>query len=56
MRRRPVAQFALGFRQRDVETRFAGLCAFQQELQRYGGLAGAGRAFDEKEVTAGKSA
>jgi hypothetical protein len=51
-----VAQFALGFRQGDVETLFARARAFEQKLQRYRGLAGPRRALKEKQVAAGKSA
>jgi hypothetical protein len=50
-----VAQFALGFRQRDVEAFFAGARAFEQELQRDGGLAGPRCPFYQEQVTAGKS-
>ena len=53
---RAVAQLALGLRQGDVEALFARLGAFEQELQRYGGLAGAGRAFHQKDVATRKSA
>ena len=56
MRGGAVAQFALGFGQRDVKAFFAGLRAFEQELQRNGGLAGAGRAFEQEQMPARKSA
>jgi hypothetical protein len=56
MRRGAGAQFTLGFRQRDVEAFFAGARAFEQELQRHGGLAGTRRALYQEQVTAGKSA
>ena len=56
MRRGAVAQFPLGFGQRDVKCLLAVSDAFHQELKRDRGFAGARRAFDEKKVTAGKSA
>ncbi len=55
MRARAVAQFALGLRQGDVEAFLAGLGAFEQELQRHRGFAGAGGAFGEKDMAARKS-
>ena len=56
MRGGTVAQLALRFRQRDVEAFFTGTRAFEQELQRNGGLAGARCAFDKEDMTARKSA
>ena len=44
VRARHAAQLFLGFRQRDVQHRLAVRAPFEQELQREGGLARAGRA------------
>ena len=51
-----VAQLVFGFGQSDVETLLTGPRALQQKLQRYGGFAGPGRAFHQKQVSARKSA
>ena len=56
MRRRALAQFTFGLRQSDVEAFLPGLGALEQELQRHGGLAGAGCAFQQKDVATRKSA
>ena len=45
-----MPQFALGFGQRDVEAFLAGPRALHQELERDRGLAGPGRALDQKHV------
>ena len=47
MRSGHLAELLLGFRQRDVQDRLAALHAFQQELQRKRGLAGARHALDQ---------
>src|SRR5579884_3169907 len=48
-------EFAFGFGEGYVESSFAVAGAFKKEVQGYGGLAGAGIAFDEVEMIPGKS-
>jgi hypothetical protein len=51
-----LSQLALGFRQGDIETLLAGLCALHQELQGDGGFAGSRLAFHQENVAPRESA
>jgi hypothetical protein len=56
MRGGAFAQFFFGFRQRDVQRALALPGAFDQELQRDGGLARSGRAFQQEDMAARQAA
>jgi len=56
MRVRDVAYLARGLGERDVEAALAAPGAFEEELQRERGLAGAGGAFEQEQLIGGETA